>query len=86
MAVDLSGLQAEVTRNRSVDDSAAALINGIADRIATAIREDDLGDSTAINALVEDLRSSSDSLAGAVAANTPAAGGGGGETGGGTEG
>lgn len=71
MALDLTSLQTEVARNRSVDGSAAALIRGIADRIAEAIKTDDLGDSAAIVALEADLRSSSDDLAAAVSENTP---------------
>ena len=76
MALDFSSLQAEVARNRSVDGSAAALIRGIADRIAAAIKEDDVTDSTALNTLIDDLRSSSDDLSAAVSENTPSSGGG----------
>lgn len=87
MAVDLSGLQAAVARNRSVDDSAAAMIRGIAQQIRDAIAADDIGDATNINALAAELESSTDNLAGAVSENTPAGGGGtgegSGETGGG---
>lgn len=72
MALDLSTLTAEVARNRSVDGSAAALIRGITQRIADAIAADDIGDATNINALLEDLKTSSDDLAGAVSENTPA--------------
>ena len=81
MALDFSDLQAEVARNKSVDDSAAAMIRGIADKIAAAIAADDVADATNLNSLVSELRSSTDSLAGAVTENTPAEGGG--ETGGG---
>lgn len=76
MAVDLSGLQAEVARNSSVDASAVALINGIADKIAAAIAADDVADAANINALVDELRASTDGLSSAVTANTPAEGGG----------
>lgn len=78
--VDLSGLQAAVARNNTVDTSAAELIRGIAQRISDAIAADDITDATNINALVTELNASSDSLAAAVSENTPAAGGG--ETGG----
>lgn len=71
MALDLSTLTAEVARNRTVDGSAAALIRGIAQRIADAIAADDLGDATNINALLDDLKGSSDDLAAAVSENTP---------------
>jgi hypothetical protein len=84
MALNLDDLRAEVERNRSVDASAAALINGIAQRIADAIAADDVADATNLNALVTDLRASTDDLSGAVTANTPASSGG--ETGGGTGG
>lgn len=73
MAVNLDDLRAEVSRNRTVDGSAAAIIRGIAQRIADAIVADDIGDATNINELVTDLRSSSDDLAAAVSENTPAA-------------
>ncbi len=72
MAIDLSGLQAEVARNTSVDTSAAALIRGIAQRIADAIAADDIADATNVNALVEELRASTDGLSAAVTENTPA--------------
>ena len=77
MAVDLSGLQAAVSRNKSVDDSATELIRGITQRIKDAIAADDIADATNINALVTELESSTDNLAGAVSENTPATGGGG---------
>lgn len=72
MALDLTELTAEVARNRTVDGSAAALIRGIADRIAAAIAADDATDATNLNALVADLRASSDDLSAAVSENTPA--------------
>lgn len=72
MALDLSQLQAEVARNRSVDGSAAALIRGITQRIQDAIAADDLQDSAALAALVTDLQGSTDDLASAVSENTPA--------------
>jgi ribosomal protein S20 len=73
MAVDLSGLQAAVARNTTVDDSAATMIRGIAKQIRDAIAADDIGDATNINALAAQLESSTDNLAGAVSENTPAA-------------
>lgn len=71
MALDLTSLQDAVSRNRTVDGSAAELIRGIAQRIADAIVADDITDATNINALVADLNSSSDDLAAAVSENTP---------------
>lgn len=73
MALNFDELTAEVTRNRTVDGSAAALIRGIAQRIQDAIAADDVADATNLTALVADLRSSSDDLSAAVSENTPAA-------------
>lgn len=72
MALDLTTLQNEVTRNRTVDGSAAALIRGITQRIQDAIAADDLQDSAALATLVSDLQGSTDDLAAAVSENTPA--------------
>lgn len=77
MALNFDELTAEVTRNRTVDGSAAALIRGIAQRIEDAIAADDATDATNLTALVADLRSSSDDLSAAVSENTPSSGGGG---------
>lgn len=73
---DFNELETEVSRNRSVDESAAALINGFQARLDEAIAANDAGDNSKLTALSSDLRSSSDALAAAVAANTPAAPGG----------
>jgi len=74
---DFSQLQAEVTRNKSVDDSAIALISGFQTRldqaIADAVAANDGADLTALTSLSAELSASSDALAGAVSANTPAA-------------
>lgn len=70
MAVDLSGLEAAVANNNTVDASAIAVIEGITQQIKDAIAADDLGDSEAINALVASLEASTTSLAAAVSANT----------------
>ena len=75
MPVELTALQNAVSRNKSVDDSAAELIRGISQRIKDAIAADDVTDATNINALVAELDSSTDTLAGAVSENTPAEGG-----------
>ena len=75
MPVELTALQNAVSRNKSVDDSAAELIRGISQRIKDAIAADDMTDATNINALVAELDSSTDALAGAVSENTPAEGG-----------
>ena len=68
MAVDLSVLQAEVERNGAVDQSAVVLLTGLAAKI------DELkADPAALQAFADSLRGSSDALAAAVSANTPAA-------------
>jgi prefoldin subunit 5 len=64
---DLSALQAEVTRNTEVDQSAITLLNGLAAQIESLKT-----DPAALQALADSIRSSSDDLAAAVAANTPA--------------
>lgn len=64
----LDDLTAQVAANRSVIDSALALINGIAARITAAGT-----DPAALAALTASLKSEDDALAAAVAANTPAA-------------
>ena len=64
---DLSALQAEVERNTEVDQSAITLLNGLAAKI-----EELKTDPAALQALADSMRSSSDNLAAAVTANTPA--------------
>lgn len=66
MAV-LDDLTSQVAANKTVVDSALALIAGIADRIAAAGT-----DPAKLAALTSDLKSEDDALAEAVAANTPA--------------
>ena len=65
---DLTALTAEVERNTSVDQSAIALLTGLAAQIE-ALKTDPV----ALQALADTMRGSSDELAAAVAANTPAA-------------
>jgi hypothetical protein len=67
VAAALAELQAEVDRNTSVDGSAVALIAGLADQILAAAN-----DPAAVRALANALKASTDSLAAAVSANTPA--------------
>lgn len=64
---DISGLEAQVASTNTVQGSAAALINGFATRLADAGT-----DPVKLQALQDDLRSHTDSLAAAVSANTPA--------------
>ena len=68
MATDLSALQAEVERNGQVDQSAIVLLNGLAAKI-----EELKTDPAALQAFADSLKGSSDALAAAVVANTPAA-------------
>jgi len=70
---EFAELEAEVAKNKSVISSAVALINGIAARVAEAVAANDAGDNTKLTSLATDLRADSQSLADAVAANTPAA-------------
>lgn len=62
----LDDLTAQVAQTKTVVDSAIALINGIADRIAAAGT-----DPQKLNDLTTSLKSETDSLAAAVASNTP---------------
>jgi hypothetical protein len=65
---ELDDLKAEVTESTTVQQGAITLINGIAARLAAAGT-----DPTALQALTDSLKTNSDALAAAVAANTPAA-------------
>lgn len=60
-------LRAEVERNQSVDQSAITLITTLAARL-----EEVKNDPSAVQALIDEMRSSSDELAEAVTANTSA--------------
>lgn len=63
----LDNLQKEVENNKAVTASAVALIQGIAGKLAEAGT-----DATKLAALQVELHNSSDALAAAVTANTPA--------------
>lgn len=65
---DLTALTAEVARNTTVDQSAITLLQGLAAQIESLKT-----DPAALQSLADSLRGSSDALAAAVAANTPAA-------------
>lgn len=69
MAGELNALEIEVARNTEVDNSAIALINGLAAKIQELI--DSGADPAKLQAFVDSMKSSSDALAAAVAANTP---------------
>ncbi len=68
MALDLTALQAELTRDTSVTSSAVTLITDLLAKVEAA-----KNDPAAIQAIVDGFRTNSDALAAAVAAGTPAA-------------
>jgi hypothetical protein len=68
MALDLTALEAEVTRNETVDGSASALLKTLFDAVEAA-----KNDPVAIQAIVDRVRASNDALSAAVSANTPGA-------------
>lgn len=68
MALDLTALEAEITRDETVNGSARSLIIALAAEV-----EANKGNPAALQALVDRLRASQDDLASAVAANTPGA-------------
>jgi hypothetical protein len=68
LMADLSVLTAEVERNTAVDESAIALLTGLAAQIE-ALKTDPV----ALQSLADTMRGSSDALAAAVVANTPVA-------------
>lgn len=73
MAADFSALEAEVSRLSTVNASAMALLNGVTQMIADAVAADNLADNTETAKLAAELKAQTDSLAAAVAANTPPA-------------
>lgn len=72
MALDLTDLQAEVARNSDVDQSAIALLRGIAARIDAAVAAAEAGNTAALTELATSIRASTDELAAAVTENTDA--------------
>lgn len=68
--LDLTELREEVARNSDVDQSAIALINGIAAQIEAAVAAAEAGNTAALTELAASLRASSDELAGAVTEGT----------------
>jgi hypothetical protein len=67
MPLDLTALEAEVTRNETVDGSASVLLKTLFDEVEAA-----KNNPAAVQAIVDRVRASNDSLSAAVAANTPA--------------
>lgn len=74
---DFTAHAAEIARDKDVKSSAAKLINTFQSRldqgIADAVAANDQVDLTTLDALSADLKTSTDELAAAVAANTPSA-------------
>lgn len=72
---DLSVLEAEVAENTSVDESAIALITGLAAKVQDLADQLTAAgvDATKVQELADNLNASNAALAAAVAANTPAA-------------
>lgn len=72
---DFSAHAAEIARDRDVKSSAINLISTFQTRldqgIADAVAANDEVDLTTLNTLSSDLKSATDELAAAVAANTP---------------
>jgi hypothetical protein len=68
MALDLSRLEAAVTRQKTVNDSAVTLMGQLAQLV-----RDTAGDPVAVTALADALDAQAQSLADAVVANTPTA-------------
>jgi hypothetical protein len=75
MAIDLTHLTAEVADVATVEASAVVLIQGIAQKIADAVASAgvDPAAQATVDGLVAQLKGSSDALAAAITANTPAA-------------
>lgn len=68
MSAEIDDLTAEVARDRTVNESAVTLLNGLSAQILSL-----QNDPAALRALASNLRSNSDALAAAVVTNTPAA-------------
>lgn len=68
MMAQIDDLEAELARNTSVDESVLALITNLLAQIEAAKT-----DPARIQAVIDKFRANDDSLAAAVAANTPAA-------------
>jgi hypothetical protein len=75
LAAIITALQAEVTNQTTVNQSAITLIQGIAAQLGTVAQQmaNEGADVTALTALQTSLTNNDSSLAAAVTANTPAA-------------
>lgn len=74
MSAELDKLTAEVEESKTVKASAAALMSGLSARVKTVQEQLAAANvtNTALNQLADDLSGSSDALAEAIVANTPA--------------
>ncbi len=73
MALDLTALKDAVAANTSVDQSAITLINGLAAKIQELINASgNTVDPAELQAIVDGITADNQTLASAVAANTPA--------------
>ena len=68
MATSLDALIVQIERTTAVEASAVALIQDLAARLSAIAT-----DPVAVQALADQLKTSADALAAAIAANTPAA-------------
>lgn len=67
----LADLQAAVARDTAVDQSAITLLNGLSAKLQELVNAG--ADPAAFQKLADDLAATTDALAAAVTANTPAA-------------
>lgn len=73
MAIDLTSLTAEVTRNGDVTASIVQLVNNLAQQIANIPASTDPVTQAALDTLKTTLSTNDDAIAAAVVSNTPAA-------------
>jgi len=65
----IDDLTAAVTAEKTVEDSAVALLNGIAAQLQTALASST--PDVAVQSVIDSIKSNTDSLSAAVTANTP---------------
>jgi hypothetical protein len=70
LAATIASLQAEVTKQTGVINSATTLLNGISAQLKTALAQED---PAAIQSVIDQIDANTAALAAAVTANTPAA-------------
>lgn len=70
MAGELDALEAQVKATTDAEDSAIALLQGLAQKLQEAINS---GNPARIQAVNDSLKAKTDALAAAIVANTPAA-------------